>query len=116
MISLPSCAMSHDPSRICPGMYFAHNSIFIAIAQMLYVFNFSKARNDAGREITPGVEYDGFIRCVFPMESMHRIASSCGAIVTHVPSHARSSLVLRQQRGWSCIRYRYSEVVRVVSY
>lgn len=45
-------------------MYFAHNSIFIAIAQMLCVYNFSKSRDEAGHEITPEVEYDGFIRCV----------------------------------------------------
>ena len=45
-------------------MYFAHNSIFISIAQMLYVFNISKTRGRDGEEITPDVEYDGFIWCV----------------------------------------------------
>lgn len=47
--------------RICPGMHFAHNSIFIAIARMLYVFNFTKAVDKNGNEITPEVEYSGFI-------------------------------------------------------
>ncbi|EKM56447.1 uncharacterized protein PHACADRAFT_92801 [Phanerochaete carnosa HHB-10118-sp] len=47
--------------RICPGMYFAHNSVFIAIARMLYVFNFSKTRDHVGNEITPEIEYGGFI-------------------------------------------------------
>lgn len=45
-------------------MYFAHNSIFIAVARMLHVINFSKARDELGNEITPDIEYDGFIRCV----------------------------------------------------
>ena len=50
--------------RICPGMYFAHNSIFISIARMLYVFDFSKARDQDGNEVTPDIQYDGFIRYV----------------------------------------------------
>ncbi|KAI0341374.1 cytochrome P450 [Trametopsis cervina] len=47
--------------RICPGMYFADNSIFIAVAMMLGFFNISKATDENGREIIPEVEYDGFI-------------------------------------------------------
>jgi len=55
-----SCAISF--CRICPGLFLADNSIFIAIATMLYVFNISKAKDQDGVEITPAVEYDGFIR------------------------------------------------------
>ncbi|GJE93712.1 cytochrome P450 [Phanerochaete sordida] len=66
---LRTLSRSEDPAvigfgfgrRICPGMHFAHNSIFIAIARMLYVFNFAKARDQGGAEITPQIEYDGFI-------------------------------------------------------
>ncbi|KAI0701989.1 cytochrome P450 [Cytidiella melzeri] len=47
--------------RVCPGMYFADNSIFIAVAMMLYVFTVSKARSLDGGVIEPEVEYDGFI-------------------------------------------------------
>ncbi|CAL1708515.1 unnamed protein product [Somion occarium] len=47
--------------RICPGMFFADNTVFITIVMMLYVFKISKARDDQGREIEPRVEYDGFI-------------------------------------------------------
>ncbi|KAK0482393.1 cytochrome P450 [Armillaria novae-zelandiae] len=48
--------------RICPGMYLAENSVFLAIATMLAVFNISKAVDPVtGEEITPDVEYDGFI-------------------------------------------------------
>lgn len=49
-------------------MYFAHNSIFIAIAQMLYVLDIKKARGESGNEIVPEVEYDGFIRCVYRLQ------------------------------------------------
>ena len=50
--------------RICPGMFFAMNSIFIGIATMLYVFNISKAKDKDGREIVPEVDFRGFIRYV----------------------------------------------------
>lgn len=42
-------------------MYFADNSIFIAVAMMLGGFNISKATDENGREIIPEVDYDGFI-------------------------------------------------------
>lgn len=47
--------------RICPGMFLALNSIYIAIVQMLYVFEISKIRDEHGNEVIPEVEYDGFI-------------------------------------------------------
>ncbi|KAK0449604.1 cytochrome P450 [Desarmillaria tabescens] len=48
--------------RICPGMHLAENSVFLAIATLLAVFNISKAMDPVtGEEITPDVEYDGFI-------------------------------------------------------
>ena len=50
--------------RICPGMFLALNSIYIAIVQMLYVFEISTVRDGHGNEVVPEVEYDGFIRCV----------------------------------------------------
>ena len=43
--------------RICPGMFFAMNSIFIGIATMLYVFNISKAKDEHGHEIEPRCDY-----------------------------------------------------------
>ncbi len=48
--------------RICPGMFFALNSIFIGIASMLYVFDITKSRNADGEEIMPEVDFRGFIR------------------------------------------------------
>ncbi|PBK80553.1 cytochrome P450 [Armillaria gallica] len=48
--------------RICPGMYLAENSVFLAIATLLAVFDISKAVDPVtGEDITPDVEYDGFI-------------------------------------------------------
>jgi len=48
---------------ICPGMYLAENSLFIAAATILFIFQISKATDpENGREIVPEIEYDGFIR------------------------------------------------------
>ncbi|RPD52417.1 cytochrome P450 [Lentinus tigrinus ALCF2SS1-6] len=47
--------------RICPGMFFAMNSIFIGIATMLCVFNITKAKDENGEEIVPEVDFQGFI-------------------------------------------------------
>ncbi|PSR74371.1 hypothetical protein PHLCEN_2v9879 [Hermanssonia centrifuga] len=50
--------------RICPGMFLALNSVFIAVAMILYVFDISKTQDENGQEIVPEVEYDGFISLV----------------------------------------------------
>ncbi|KAJ6606685.1 cytochrome P450 [Mycena sp. CBHHK59/15] len=47
--------------RICPGMHIAENSVFIAIATMLYAFRISKPLDGQGKMQDPAVEYDGFI-------------------------------------------------------
>ncbi|TBU29405.1 cytochrome P450 [Dichomitus squalens] len=47
--------------RICPGMFFAMNSVFIGIATMLYVFHISKSKDENGNDIIPAVEFRGFI-------------------------------------------------------
>ena len=38
--------------RICPGRFVGDASVFIAIATMLHVLTFEKAKDGAGREIT----------------------------------------------------------------
>jgi hypothetical protein len=50
--------------RICPGLHFAENSIWIAIATILYCFEIKKARDENGVEIEPVIDFDGFIRFV----------------------------------------------------
>jgi hypothetical protein len=46
-------------------MYLAENSVFLGIANILAVFDISKAVDSrTGEVITPAVEYDGFIRWV----------------------------------------------------
>ncbi|KZP12803.1 cytochrome P450 [Athelia psychrophila] len=47
--------------RICPGMSLADNSVFLAVSTLLYIFNISKAKDADGEDITPAIEYDGFI-------------------------------------------------------
>lgn len=50
--------------RACPGLYFAENSIWIAITTMLYCFEIRKVKDVTGVEIEPVVDFDGFIRFV----------------------------------------------------
>ncbi|KAL1677171.1 cytochrome P450 [Schizophyllum commune] len=42
--------------RICPGRFTGENSVFIAIATMLHVLSFDKARDEEGKEITVDAE------------------------------------------------------------
>jgi len=60
-ISDPSLLAFGFGRRICPGMYLADNSIFITVASMLAVFDITKDRDAKGEEITPCVDYSGFI-------------------------------------------------------
>ncbi|KAF8917161.1 cytochrome P450 [Mucidula mucida] len=39
--------------RICPGRYLAMNSMFIAVASILWAFNLEKARDKDGNEVLP---------------------------------------------------------------
>lgn len=70
--------LSGPSHRICPGMFFAMNSIFIGIATMLYVFDISKARDENGNDILP--DFRGFIRYV-------SVLQSCRPMLTHHVSH-----------------------------
>ncbi|KAI1789418.1 cytochrome P450 [Ganoderma leucocontextum] len=54
--------------RICPGMFFAMNSIFIGITTMLYVFDISKCKDGQGNEIVPEVDFRGFISHPVPFK------------------------------------------------
>ncbi|KAF9652600.1 cytochrome P450 [Thelephora ganbajun] len=47
--------------RICPGLYFAENSIWIAVATILYCFEIKKTKDANGVEIEPVVDFDGFV-------------------------------------------------------
>lgn len=41
--------------RICQGMHIAERSLFLGISRMLWAFNFEKARDGNGNEITPDI-------------------------------------------------------------
>ena len=60
--ALPPTFQTFNFYRICPGLYLAENSLFLATATILYVFNISKAKDGNGAEIIPPIEYDGFVR------------------------------------------------------
>ncbi|KAI0747137.1 cytochrome P450 [Daedaleopsis nitida] len=54
--------------RICPGMFFAMNSIFIGIATMLYVFDIGRCKDGNGDDVVPEVDFRGFISHPVPFE------------------------------------------------
>lgn len=62
-ITVPWLATKHCV-RICPGMSLADNSVFLAVSTLLYIFDISMARGANGEDVTPRIEYDGFIWCV----------------------------------------------------
>jgi cytochrome P450 len=45
--------------RICPGRFFAEESVFITCAIALAALNIEKAVDDAGKEIIPAVDFEG---------------------------------------------------------
>ncbi len=77
--------------RICPGMSFAMNSVFIGIATMLYVFDITKSKDDSGEEIVPEVDFQGFIRYVAPdFMQLGRRLHGLRLLATRSRSSARS--------------------------
>ena len=58
----PAVAAFGFGRRICPGRFMAYESMWIAIASTLAVFNISKAKHQDGTAITPSGEYElGFL-------------------------------------------------------
>ncbi len=53
-------------TRICPGRYLAMNSMFIAVASILWTFNLEKARDKDGNEVLPDDKayLPDFLMCV----------------------------------------------------
>lgn len=87
----------HD--RICPGMFLALNSIYIAVAGMLYALNISKATDEKGEEILPEIEYDGFIWLVL-LQLLSPESPLVKNPLSATPGHSgvQSSLVRMKQR------------------
>ncbi|KAH9917080.1 cytochrome P450 [Fomitopsis serialis] len=67
----PALAELRDPRkivfghgrRICPGRFLGDSSIWLVIANMIATFDLAKARDSAGRDITPTTDFvSGFVR------------------------------------------------------
>ncbi|KAG8912688.1 hypothetical protein FRC00_003984, partial [Tulasnella sp. 408] len=56
--------------RICPGIHLANNSLRINTVNLLWAFNFLKAKDPSGKEITPDVwDYaKGILTCPNPFK------------------------------------------------
>lgn len=95
--------------RICPGRYMAYESMWIAIASVLSVFNVQKAKGDNGEFIVPPEAYcDGFVRLVLFSMLFYRVALTVWfvfsqplpfpcAIVPRSPNHEAMILELEAE-------------------
>jgi cytochrome P450 len=55
--------------RECVGMHFARNTLYLAAATMLSLFDFGKEKDEHGNEIETLAEFvDGLVACVFERE------------------------------------------------
>ncbi|KAL4262020.1 cytochrome P450 family protein [Pleurotus pulmonarius] len=55
--------------RICPGRFFAMDSLLMSIASTLCCFDTTKAKDSQGRDVEPDVRWDpGFTRHIMPFE------------------------------------------------
>ncbi|KAL4261036.1 cytochrome P450 family protein [Pleurotus pulmonarius] len=55
--------------RICPGRFFAMDSLFISIASILSCFDITKVKDKEGRDIEPDIQWtSGFSRHIIPFE------------------------------------------------
>jgi len=49
--------------RICPGRYMAFSAVWVAIASLIYAFDFEKSVDENGRVIEPSHEYTSGLVC-----------------------------------------------------
>lgn len=62
--------------RICPGRYLALNSVWLALASIVAVFDVELPVDEFGRKVKPSGEYTpGLIRCAL-------LSCDCSAILT----------------------------------
>lgn len=55
--------------RVCPGRFFAMDTILMYIASTLFCFDISKAKDLEGRDIEPNIQYDpGFTMHIIPFK------------------------------------------------
>ena len=58
--------LTHTASRICPGRYFAEDTLFINVACMLHVFDITPPIGEDGHPVkTEYVQSDTLVSCVF---------------------------------------------------
>jgi hypothetical protein len=57
--------------RLCPGIHLAERNLFLAIAKLLWAFDFKPGRDEDGQEVLPDVDpktgySEGFLVCAKP--------------------------------------------------
>lgn len=61
--------------RICAGRYFAHDELFLAIANILATFNIERPKDDSGNVIEDSIEFTGGLTRCADMHSIVHFAS-----------------------------------------
>lgn len=63
--------ISTTSHRICPGRFFAMDSLLISVVSVLSCFDIAKAKNKEGQEIEPKIRWtSGFSRCVLQISCL----------------------------------------------
>ena len=76
------------PSRLCPGRHFAENSLWAAVAVMLSVLRFEKAKDSMGNDIDIKLLFRaGVARCDRYFELLDE-RNSRVILAIHFPSNA----------------------------
>ena len=53
----PEAALKLSFDRICPGRWLADDNVFLLTSRIISTMNISKAKNEKGEQITPGLEF-----------------------------------------------------------
>lgn len=53
VIGFPAISETHANHRICPGMYYANQALFIGLATMLWAFDIQPCLDEKGEAILP---------------------------------------------------------------
>ncbi|KAJ8516459.1 hypothetical protein ONZ45_g6240 [Pleurotus djamor] len=83
--------------RVCVGSHLAHESIWVAMAALLSVFRFSKAKNEMGEVIEVTQEFSDSL-VIFPLPFQYSItprSESCRQAILKAPRLQLDSLELR---------------------
>lgn len=89
--------------RICPGRYFAMDTLWLSMASILSVYTIGKPVDESGGKVDIALKYKAGLNRFIARFAFFLCADESPYIVTYSRSNARSSLVLAKLRNSSLI-------------